>query len=644
MRFILCAVTWSSLALFGFADEASPARVAVISDADEKDLAALVTSELSGNPGITLLERDDLAKIGDELKVQQLAGSDAVALGKMVGADGLLFLNKIPTGIEVRFTAVDLGYALFDDQITADQKPDQLSRSIAHRVTGYAAKLKLDPAKAVPISVLNLRSDFGTTESEALERKLTLLLESRLAAVPEYVVLERRHAWSLGFEHSVSAPDKPLLHGAYLVDGTISLLSGTTGNYAVSVRVRSPDGRQADAAAKGDSDHLADLADQLLAGIQQAIGKTTSQPAPTASQEAHEYLQEALWGWRSNAPEPALEAVDSAELLGAPPENVVPLRIEILCAISNKGMDLWYPTQTSDEPTFEATRLAANADTMERAIRETVRYRDENLEAKLGDFVPAGSAERLYFRTSQTISTVAYMASKTLMLLDHAQSPRADALRKALRTITNYDPLNGHQGGVARSNAGFSGNVAEMFADNWAQSLEEELAWFRLMCVDTQQVLPRAKFSNSGDTFCARFLKTPEEREKAFTDFIESLKDNPKSQRTYYVMKTHSKDPTVADAAYLAYLANVWPQRDEIATTENYSPLPESAWDILLRWWTATPRRRFHWSTPCSTPSARASPESSFCAICGAPRTRVPPMPRKSGRKRWAMWNGVRPS
>ena len=73
-------------------------RLAVISTADTADLAALVTTELSSNPDISLLERDDLSKIGDEAKLQQMAGSDAVGLGKLIGADGLLFMSKGPKG------------------------------------------------------------------------------------------------------------------------------------------------------------------------------------------------------------------------------------------------------------------------------------------------------------------------------------------------------------------------------------------------------------------------------------------------------------------------------------------------------------------------------------------------------------------
>jgi hypothetical protein len=473
-----------------------------------------------------------------------------------------------------------LGYALFDDEIPAGDNPTQLAKSIAHRAAGYAPKLALDPGKAIPISVLNLRADIGSSTTLELERNLTLLLESKLAAVPEFVVLERRHAWSLGFEHSLDVASKPLLRGAYLIDGTIST-DASGDNCSVALRLREPGGGQEKTATlKGGTKDPGAIADQILAEIKKDVGRVVSDSGPSLISEGDEYLHEALWAWRSNVPAAALEAVDSAELLGAAPENVVPPRIQILCSIANERMENWYPQSTSNDPTFDANSLATRVDAMLRAIQETVRYRDQKLESKLGEFVPSNGGERLRFRTSQTIATVAYMASKVLLLLERANSPRADELRYALRSITNYDPLNGKKGGVPRSNADFSGDVAEMFADDWAQTLEEELAWLRLICVDTQQVLPRDVLRDPPQTFCARFLKTPEEREKGFDDFVESLKDAPQSKRTYFVLKTHEKDPATADAAYLDYLAYIWPSRDEIATTDNYSPLPESVWSI----------------------------------------------------------------
>ncbi len=194
------------------------ARIAVVGDADSRDLSALIGAELSARPDVALVEREDLSRLGDERKLQLLAGSDAVALGKLVGADGLLFVNKTAAGFTARFTAVGFGYALFSDELGASQEPGSDSPvSLRTVVAGYAAKLRLDPAKAVPLSILNLRADHATAQSTALERDLTLLLESRLAAVPEYVVLERRHAWSLGFEHA-TRPGRPAAPARRLPD------------------------------------------------------------------------------------------------------------------------------------------------------------------------------------------------------------------------------------------------------------------------------------------------------------------------------------------------------------------------------------------------------------------------------------------
>src|ERR1700733_14893172 len=110
MRCFLTAGSWLLFLSAAAADPAAP-RVAVVSDAPSRDLAALVTTELSSGATVTLLERDALSKIGDEAKLQQLAGTDATSLGKLLGADGLLFLDQRPDGPHVRLTAVNLGYA-----------------------------------------------------------------------------------------------------------------------------------------------------------------------------------------------------------------------------------------------------------------------------------------------------------------------------------------------------------------------------------------------------------------------------------------------------------------------------------------------------------------------------------------------------
>ncbi len=79
-----------------------PVRVAVIGEAGQGELASLVAVELSQGGAVTRLEREELAEVGDELALRRMAGNDAVALGKRLSADGLIFINSkevfIPCG------------------------------------------------------------------------------------------------------------------------------------------------------------------------------------------------------------------------------------------------------------------------------------------------------------------------------------------------------------------------------------------------------------------------------------------------------------------------------------------------------------------------------------------------------------------
>lgn len=74
-----------SLVCMTVAAMAEAPRIAIISRADVSDLSALIVTELTNDPHIALVERDELAKAGDEPKQQTLARSDASALGKLIG-------------------------------------------------------------------------------------------------------------------------------------------------------------------------------------------------------------------------------------------------------------------------------------------------------------------------------------------------------------------------------------------------------------------------------------------------------------------------------------------------------------------------------------------------------------------------------
>ncbi len=557
---------------------ATPSRIAVIGTSETTDVAALVTTELSTNPNISLVERDDLAKVGDELKLQQMADADTIALGKLTGADGLLFLDKRTDGLHVRFTAVNLGYALFDDQVPATIDPVQEAKAVAHLVSNEASKLRLDPTKAVALSVLNLRADFGTDDSAKLERDLTLLLESRLASVPEYVVLERRHAWSLGFEHALDPAAQPLLRGAYLIDGSFS--TAASGDCTVAMRIRNPDGHETTFTAPGQTDHLTDLAGLLLAGIQKNIGATTTATAADSHQEAQEYLHEGIWGRHAHAFDAAIEALDSAELLGAPIADVEVERIPVLYAMADQGLENWYNMPSGDEqvPAVDSTTLDRKADTAIRVMREAARYESEKMEAQVDPALLTDPTEKYLARTGNLQAWAVYRASKVLDLLDRVNSPRGDELRQAMRAVTDYDPLHGHAGRSFPTNV--NNDIARaQFADDWAQTLDEEKAYYRL--VSTDAIMAPPPYGPWIDAhFGARFLKTPEERHQAFADFVESLKDAPDCRITYCLLRTRSDDRATADAGYQDFLDELWTMRDDLASANKDRPLFHNLYPI----------------------------------------------------------------
>jgi hypothetical protein len=539
---------------------AQPPRVAIVSDAGSKDLAVLETTELSSNPALTLVERDDLAKIGDEAKVQQMAGSDATALGKLLNADGILFLEQRADGPHVRLTAVNLGYALFDNQVPDEITPQQEAKALAHLIENDAAKLKLTSTQAIPISVLNLRADYATTDALKTERDLTLLVESQLAAVPEYVVLERRHAWDLGFERSLDLKSSPLLEGAFVIDGTLS--QPALGEIDVHLRLRPPHGEAVESTIQGSSQDLSGLAKKLVVEVQRATGSSsTAEWRP--EDEAHEYLLEGIWGWQHKADEAALEALDSAELLGEKMPQLFAVRSEVLSSMA--GSELKIENERIILPATSTTMAAEQRATLIiRAIEDAVRFRD----LKSG---PPASPDAEVLLATQWIdpnSIVIPLATNILVLLDRDAPAQADAVRTALRELTKFDPEHGTLGPF--HSAGHA-TQRDLFLEEWPATLDEQLAAYHLACATPNDWVPTVMLQDSAG-FCPRFLKTPDDQRKQFDALVQSLQSIPAAHMRCLLIRASSKDPAQADAAYQAYLTELWTQRDAFIQTRNIPP------------------------------------------------------------------------
>jgi hypothetical protein len=523
-------------------------RIAIVSDAASQDLAALVTTEISSNPSVSLVERDDLAKIGDEAKLQQMAGSDATALGKLLGADGLVFLDRRSDGLHVRLTAVNLGYALFDDVVPGTADSTVAAKVLVHLVADDAPKLKLTPKRAIPLSVLNLRADASTVDAASLDRDLSLLLESRLAAVPEYVLLERRHADALGFERTLSEPGpSALLHGAYLIDGSFQVAPGSDG-FTVSIRIRSAKlGQEITFQVPGSRKELASTVEIISQKIAEKIDAPVSAAKWSPTQEAREYLREGIWGWEHHEPATALEALDSAELLGESAPDLLAIRVHVLCELASQepyfygGKELPVPSRTLQE------RL----DDLHRAMADFNAYKAGKGESALLFFKSNLDPD---VRGGELNDTIVHQGLALLKDDEDARAPAAENLRQELRAWCGFDPARGRAPALDEP-------------DPLCESADEEVLYFRALLHGNGKWLP---WQIHPEDFCNRFYAMPEERKKAYDKFVQQLVQDPQDRLFGLLLLSGDLNPEVRDKAYPQFVDEFWARRDELMVAHRF--------------------------------------------------------------------------
>ena len=444
------------------------------------------------------------------------------------GADGLLFLKKTPAGINVRFTAVGLGFILFDLSITRGQGPEAVAHSLSERVALFVPKLKLPPDKAVPLSLVYLRSDLASDVSDEMEHQLTLLLEGRLSEVPEYVVLERRNPDALGFERAVLSPTpSELLQGACQISGSYHPV-GISAELIVSLRLFWPKtGLQNTIEIKGSRDDLPGLVDAMADRIAHVIGSSSPPAARTSHDEATRYLNEAKWAWNHGTDAETLEALGDAELLGGDGPELYELRVRVLC-------ELVCPT-----PEFRAGRWM---DPQHLPLEQRFEF-IQRAEHDIASYHPVVPGKDQSSRLKQIVYDHGFP-----LLQELEASPLTEqttSLRNEMRDLANFDPLHGK--GLL------------MNPNDLANSLDEELACYRfgikneeLLCV-----------LNPGG-LAPRFLKTPAEQRALYDNLMAELRLIPRQHLAWLAMTCVNGDAATQDEFYPQWQDELWNERGSV--------------------------------------------------------------------------------
>jgi hypothetical protein len=528
----------------------APVRLAIIGSGNATDLAALMTAQLSGKPGIVLVERDALSAIGDEAKIQQLAGDDPAALGKLLHANGLVFLDKEGDQGRARLTAVGLGYVVFDWQLPPSPDPTASLRTLADRVMAVAPKLLLPPGKAIPISVLNLRVDEAWIDSAELERTVSLLLESRLSSVPEVIVLERRHADALGFEHTLSEPAPELLHGAYLVDGSIHVAPPPSDDMTLTFRVRSPRGDTGEnLQVPGSRKDLPALVETLAKRIVDAIDAPLSPANWQPKAEAREFLSEGVWGWQHHDLPAALEALDSAEMLGETASDVQAIRARVLMELAGQKPTFYGGKNIAPPPLPMQERV----DLFHRALADAAAYRAENGESKLVFYNTNGSLDVRLGNLEADLNPIEFSMLEELQ--QAGDTPLSESLRHELRERLGFNPAAGKFPDVEN-------------ADALADSVQEETVYFLGNSSDpNRHWFP---YLLGSDMFAKRFLTNDDERVAAYKRCVDALVAQPATHLYGLMMKSEDFDLPTRNQAYQDFVAEFWNEKETLIAQHRF--------------------------------------------------------------------------
>jgi curli biogenesis system outer membrane secretion channel CsgG len=172
-------------------------------------IADLLITELSGNPGIRVVERDNLKKMMDEQDLSATARVDqetAVKMGKLLGAHHMIFGGFVTDGrgtMRLDARAVNVETSAIEHVETVTGKQDDLMSLIAQLADKLNKGLKLpampkavqeaslQTAKKVPFQATLLYSRALAAKDAGKPDEAVELLQKSLAAFPDYEPAQR---------------------------------------------------------------------------------------------------------------------------------------------------------------------------------------------------------------------------------------------------------------------------------------------------------------------------------------------------------------------------------------------------------------------------------------------------------------------
>lgn len=386
---VLVAALLASPALPAEPDGAVPpiGRIAILAAPAQRGLADLLTAELSKQSEFTLVERESIARVVDELALSAARSGDgaaAVKLGGLLAADAILFVEPEPGSepprVRLEFVETRTGIRLGDWPVAAAgiEAADMADAVGGMRQAG--AKLGVRPGDRHLIGSVGIEPELESLELRTLARALTALVERDLADMPAVVMLERKQLRRLAAERDLTGLELDLKGASKLIEGSLRRDGDRLAVAVKLVPLTGGEGRTVTASASGD---LPAIRRELMAALAAALGaEPRGRPAAAPAEESALLAARARrLMWLRDYAE-AVRLAEAAHVLEANPQT-----FQLMCSTYNGLMgsidfDLqlresqpdyrppWFDRERY--PTVEAARLAQ----AEIQLRLSVAARD----------------------------------------------------------------------------------------------------------------------------------------------------------------------------------------------------------------------------------------------------------------------------
>ncbi len=163
------------------------------------NLAEVLFSEMAAQSQVRLVERAALQAILDEQKLSLAGlaqGEKAVAVGKLLGADHLLFAEGTARDVAIRLVDVADGKVRLEERVALGKDPFLAAASIREKVL-RALSAQPEPKDRLTVGIAAFPNRSGTDRTDKLGIRLQELLRARLRQERWATVLERQYPTGL---------------------------------------------------------------------------------------------------------------------------------------------------------------------------------------------------------------------------------------------------------------------------------------------------------------------------------------------------------------------------------------------------------------------------------------------------------------